>query len=160
MATIANIAVYTSIASLKNYERGYGLFVLMQYSLSGIGLYYLILYADFLGAQGLYLFLATLNFIALLMIRSFQDLKAEPSSNEDSKSELKVLLTGVAFLAVVGFGIHEMSGVAQFTYIERIGANISIEDQSLSNIMLVASLLGIPGSMAVSYTHLTLPTKA
>ena len=86
MATIANIAVYTSIASLKNYERGYGLFVLMQYSLSGIGLYYLILYADFLGAQGLYLFLATLNFIALLMIRSFPDLKSEPSSNRDSIS--------------------------------------------------------------------------
>ena len=147
MATIANIAVYTSIASLKNYERGYGLFVLMQYSLSGIGLYYLILYADFLGAQGLYLFLATLNFIALLMIRSFPDLKSEPSSNRDSISELKLIFTGVAFLAVVGFGIHEMSGVAQFTYIERIGVAISIEDQSLSNIMLVASLLGIPGSM-------------
>ena len=107
----------------------------------------MILYADFLGVQGLYLFLATLNFIALLMIRSFPDLKAKPSSNEDSKSELKVLLTGVAFLAVFGFGIHEMSGVAQFTYIERIGVAISIEDQSLSNIMLVASLLGIPGSM-------------
>ena len=147
MTTIANIAVYTSIASLKNYERGYGLFVLMQYSLSGVGLYYLILYADFLGVQGLYLFLATLNFIALLMIRSFPDLKAEPSPKKDSKSELKVLFTGVAFLAVFGFGIHEMSGVAQFTYIERIGVAISIEDQSLSNIMLVASLLGIPGSM-------------
>ena len=126
ITTIANIAVYTSIASLKNYERGYGLFVLMQYSLSGIGLYYLILYADFLGAQGLYLFLASLNFIALLMIRSFPDLKPEPSPNRDSISELKLLFTGVAFLAVVGFGIHEMSGVAQFTYIERIGANISI----------------------------------
>jgi len=147
MTTIANIAVYTSIASLKNYERGYGLFVLMQYSLSGIGLYYLILYADFLGVQGLYLFLATLNFIALLMITSFPDLKAGPSSNENSQSELRVLFSGVAFLAVLGFGIHEMSGVAQFTYIERIGVTISIEDQSLSNIMLVASLLGIPGSM-------------
>jgi predicted MFS family arabinose efflux permease len=58
-----------------------------------------------------------------------------------------LLFTGVAFLAIVGFGIHEMSGAAQFTYIERIGVAISIEDQSLSNIMLVASLFGIPGSM-------------
>ena len=145
--TIANIAVYTSIASFQNYERGYGLFVLMQYSLSGLGLYYLILYSDYLGVQGLYLFLALLNFIALIMIRSFPDLNTESPSNHDSKSEIKVLLTGVTCLAILGFGIHEMAGVAQFTYIERIGVAISIENQSLSNIMLIASLLGVPGSM-------------
>jgi predicted MFS family arabinose efflux permease len=147
LITVANIAVYTSIASFQNYERGYGLFVLMQYSLSGLGLYYLILYSDFLGVQGLYLSLAILDFIALLMVRSFPDLKMQPTSNQDSKSELKVLLTGATVFAVLGFGIHEMSGVAQFTYIERIGVAISIEDQSLSKIMLIASLLGIPGSM-------------
>ena len=147
LITVANIAVYTSIASFQNYERGYGLFILMQYSLSGLGLYYLILYSDFLGVQGLYLSLAILDFIALLMVRNFPDLKMQPTSNQDSKSELKVLLTGATVFAVLGFGIHEMSGVAQFTYIERIGVAISIEDQSLSKIMLIASLLGIPGSM-------------
>jgi predicted MFS family arabinose efflux permease len=40
-----------------------------------------------------------------------------------------------------------MSGVTQFTFIERIGVSISIESQSLGNIMLIASLVGIPGSM-------------
>lgn len=147
LITVANIAVYTSIASFQNYEKGYGLFVLMQYSLSGLGLYYLILYSDYLGVHGLYLFLALLDFIALLMVRSLPDLKMQTISKQDSKPELKVLLTGATVLAVVGFGIHEMSGVAQFTYIERIGVAISIEDQSLSNIMLIASLLGIPGAM-------------
>jgi len=143
----ANIVVYTSFATMPNYERGYGLFVLMQYSLSGLGLYYLILYSDYLGVHGLYLFLALLDFIALLMVRSFPDLKMQTISKQDSKPELKVLLTGATVLAVVGFGIHEMSGVAQFTYIERIGVAISIEDHSLSSIMLIASLLGIPGAM-------------
>ena len=68
VATIANIAVYTSIASLNNYERGYGLFVMMQYSISGLGLYYLILYSESIGAAGLYQILALLNFLALYYI--------------------------------------------------------------------------------------------
>ena len=145
--TIANIAVYTSIASFDNYERGYGLFVMMQYSISGIGLYYLILYSDLLGASGLYLALAFLNFIALLLISQLPDLDKETNKDNEPKSELKVLLSLVALMAIIGFGLHEMAGVTQFTYIERVGVNIGIESQSLGNIMLIASLVGIPGSM-------------
>ena len=147
VATIANIAVYTSIASLKNYERGYGLFVMMQYSISGLGLYYLILYSESIGAMGLYQILALLNFLALLLVNQLPNLKNDHNADGNTKSEVTVLLSGVAFMAIIGFGLHEMSGVTQFTFIERIGVSISIESQSLSNIMLIASLLGIPGSM-------------
>jgi predicted MFS family arabinose efflux permease len=147
VATIANIAVYTSIASLKNYERGYGLFVMMQYSISGLGLYYLILYSESIGAMGLYQILALLNFLALLLVNQLPNLKNDQNADGNTKSEVTVLLSGVAFMAIIGFGLHEMSGVTQFTFIERIGVSISIESQSLSNIMLIASLLGIPGSM-------------
>ena len=147
VATIANIAVYTSIASLKNYERGYGLFVMMQYSISGLGLYYLILYSESIGAMGLYQILALLNFLALLLVNQLPNLKNDQNADGNTKSEVTVLLSGVAFMAIIGFGLHEMSGVTQFTFIERIGVSISIDSQSLSNIMLIASLLGIPGSM-------------
>ena len=147
VATIANIAVYTSIASLKNYERGYGLFVMMQYSISGLGLYYLILYSESIGAMGLYQILALLNFLALLLVNQLPNLKNDQNADGNTQSEVTVLLSGVAFMAIIGFGLHEMSGVTQFTFIERIGVSISIDSQSLSNIMLIASLLGIPGSM-------------
>ena len=147
VATIANIAVYTSIASLKNYERGYGLFVMMQYSISGLGLYYLILYSESIGAMGLYQILALLNFLALLLVNQLPNLKNDQNADGNTKSEVTVLLSGVAFMAIIGFGLHEMSGVTQFTFIERIGVSILIDSQSLSNIMLIASLLGIPGSM-------------
>ena len=147
VATIANIAVYTSIASLKNYERGYGLFVMMQYSISGLGLYYLILYSESIGAMGLYQILALLNFLALFLVNQLPNLKNDQNADGNTKSEVTVLLSGVAFMAIIGFGLHEMSGVTQFTFIERIGVSISIDSQSLSNIMLIASLLGIPGSM-------------
>ena len=147
VATIANIAVYTSIASLKNYERGYGLFVMMQYSISGLGLYYLILYSESIGAMGLYQILALLNFLALLLVNQLPNLKNDQNADGNTKSEVTVLLSGVAFMAIIGFGLHEMSGMTQFTFIERIGVSISIDSQSLSNIMLIASLLGIPGSM-------------
>ncbi len=147
LSTIANIAVYASIASLKNYERGYGLFVMMQYSISGLGLYYLILYSESIGAMGLFQILALLNFLALLLINQLPNLKSNINDERNDKSERTVLLSSVAFLAIIGFGLHEMSGVAQFTFIERIGVSISIESQSLGNIMLIASLVGIPGSM-------------
>ena len=145
--TIANIAVYTSIASFKNYERGFGLFVLMQYLVSGLGLYFMILYSDYLGAQGLFLLLAFFNFIALSLIRKLPNHQADSNTESALTSEVKVLFSGIAFLAIVGFGIHEMAGVAQFTYIERIGVSIPIDNQSLSNIMLISSLLGIPGAI-------------
>ena len=146
-ASIANIAIYTSIASFNNQERGYGLFVMMQYSISGVGLYYLILYSQEIGASGLYQLLALLNLIALLLVNQLPDLKKEEMSTNDQKTELKVLFSSVTLLAIIGFGLHEMSGVSQFTFIERIGVSISIDSQSLSNIMLISSLLGIPGSM-------------
>lgn len=145
--TIANIAVYTSIASFQNYERGFGLFVLMQYLVSGLGLYFMILYSDYLGAQGLFLLLALFNLIALSMIRKLPNQKTDNNAESGLTSELKILFSGIAFLAIIGFGIHEMSGVAQFTYIERIGVSILIDNQSLSNIMLISSLLGIPGAI-------------
>lgn len=147
VATIANIAVYTSIASLNNYERGYGLFVMMQYSISGLGLYYLILYSESIGAAGLYQILALLNFLALLLVSQLPNMQSDPSAEESTESEMTVLLSSVALLAIIGFGLHEMSGVSQFTFIERVGVSISIDSQSLSNIMLISSLLGIPGSM-------------
>ncbi len=147
LVTIANIAVYTSIASFSNYERGYGLFVMLQYSISGLGLYYLILYSESIGAKGLYLILALFNFLALLFVNQLPETKSDPSMGSDKGSEMTILLSGLALLAIFGFGLHEMAGVAQFTFIERIGVSISIENQSLSNIMLIASLLGIPGSM-------------
>ena len=145
--TIANIAVYTSIASLKNYERGFGMFVLMQYLVSGLGLYFMILYSDYIGSQGLFLLLGLFNLIALFMIRTLPNQQANNNTESALTSETKVLFSGIALLAIIGFGIHEMSGVAQFTYIERIGVSILIDNQSLSNIMLISSLLGIPGAI-------------
>ena len=147
VATIANIAVYTSIASFKNYERGYGLFVMMQYSASGLGLYYLILYADVIGASGLYQILAALNLIALLLINQLPDLNTHTQTMKNETSEIAVLFSKVVVIAIIGFGLHEMSSVAQFTFIERVGASIGIENQSLGNILLAGSLVGIPGSM-------------
>ena len=147
VATIANISVYTSIASFKNYERGYGLFVMMQYSASGLGLYYLILYADVIGASGLYQILAALNLIALLLINQLPDLNTHTQTMKNETSEIAVLFSKVVVIAIIGFGLHEMSSVAQFTFIERVGASIGIENQSLGNILLAGSLVGIPGSM-------------
>ena len=145
----ANIVVYTSFATMPNYERGYGLFVLMQFVVSGLGLYFLIIYSQNIGVQGMYLSLATLDLIALFLIRYLPDRSATREVDGSSHTEMKVLLSLVTLFAVVGFGLFEASGFAQFTYIERVGMAIPLSELTVGNIMLVSSLIGIPGSLVI-----------
>ena len=145
----ANIVVYTSFATMPNYERGYGLFVLMQFVVSGLGLYFLIIYSQNIGVQGTYLSLATLDLIALFLIRYLPDRSVTKEVDDSSHTEMKVLLSLVTLFAVVGFGLFEASGFAQFTYIERVGMAIPLSELTVGNIMLVSSLIGIPGSLVI-----------
>ena len=135
----ANIAVYTSFATMPNYERGYGLFVLMQFVVSGLGLYFLIIYSQNIGVQGMYLSLATLDLIALFLVRYLPNRSTTMEVDDSSHTEIKVLLSLATLFAVVGFGLFEASGFAQFTYIERVGMAIPLSELTVGNIMLVSS---------------------
>ncbi len=145
----AYVTAASSFARYDGYERGFGLFVTLQFTISGLGLYALPVYSDELGARGLFIIFAALDIVALLLARHLPDEIAAMDQPKSAKSELRVLFTLVTLLAVVGFALFEAANNAQFTYIERFGVALHISDHQIGIALLVASLVGIPGASVI-----------
>lgn len=145
----AYVSTATSFARFEDYERGYGLFVTLQFIISGLGLYLVPVYSDALGARGLFLSFAFLDVLALVLARSLPAEIPAGDRNKDSKSELHVLLTLAAVLGIVGFALFEAANNVQFTYIERFGVALGISEHDIGVALLIASLVGIPGAFAI-----------
>jgi len=143
------IASVSSFARFDSYERGFGLFVTLQFVVSGLGLYLIPVYADEIGAIGLFSGFAVLDCLALLLVKFLPSDKAAQAVEGDSGSELKTLLTASAVLAIIGFAVFEAANNAQFAYIERFGVALDISDQRVGFSLLIASLVGIPGAFAI-----------
>jgi len=145
----AYITSVSSFARYDGYERGFGLFVTLQFIISGLGLYIVPVYADAMGAKGLFGLFAGMDVIALLLARFLPSEKAAEPGHGISGSELKILMTASAILAIVGFAVFEAANNAQFAYIERFGVALEISDQQVGVALLIASLVGIPGAFSI-----------
>jgi predicted MFS family arabinose efflux permease len=143
------VAAVSAFARLDAYERGFGLYVTLQFIVSGLGLYVVPVYADQMGAAGLFSGFAILDALALILARHLPSDKATDSVEHDSGSEMKVLLTASALLAVIGFAGFEAANNAQFTYVERFGVFLGIADHQIGFSLLIASLVGIPGAFSI-----------
>jgi predicted MFS family arabinose efflux permease len=148
-AGAAHIAALTSFARHDNVERGYGLFVTLQFIVSGLGLYVLPVYAEEMGVKGMYLMFAALGVISLLLIRQLPGDAIRLQAAARQKSELAVLLATVTILAIVGYALFEAANTAQFTYVERFGVSQDFSDQQIGTALLIASLIGIPGAFTI-----------
>ncbi|MGB5625145.1 MAG: MFS transporter [Woeseiaceae bacterium] len=145
----AYITSVSSFARYDGYERGFGLFVTLQFIISGLGLYIVSVYADAMGAPGLFGLFAGMDVIALSLARYLPSEKAAEAGQGIKESELKILLTGSAILAIVGFAVFEAANNAQFAYIERFGVALEISDQQVGLALMIASLVGIPGAFSI-----------
>jgi len=145
----AYVAAVSSFARFDGFERGFGIFVMMQFIVSGLGLYVVPVYADQIGARGLFFAFALLDMLALVMTRALPTERASGELGSDGVSELKVLLTASALLAIIGFAIFEAANNAQFTYVERFGVALNIPDEEIGFSLLIASFMGIPGAFAI-----------
>ena len=63
--TIAYVLAIASFARYDSFERGYGIFVTLQFIVSGLGLYILPVYSAELGVMGMYLLFALFDLLAL-----------------------------------------------------------------------------------------------
>ena len=145
----AYTCIVAAFARYRDVDRGYGIFITLQFIVSGIGLYLLPVYATSLGTKGMFLMIAGLEVLALLLVRHLPG-KAVREPNEPFKvSELGVLLAPATLFAVLGFGLFETANTAQFTYVERLGVAIDLVDHEIGTALLVASLAGIPGAFII-----------
>lgn len=145
----AYVASVSAFPRYDGYERGFGLFITLQFAISGLGLYVVPVYADVMGPVGLFAGFAVFDVLALLLAQALPSDKAATSVQSDSASELKILLTASALLAIAGFGLFEAANNAQFTYIERFGVALEISDANVGLALLISSLLGIPGAFTI-----------
>jgi predicted MFS family arabinose efflux permease len=145
----AYVAATASFARYDDYERGFGVFVTLQFIISGLGLYVVPVFSDELGARGLFLVFSLLDLFALFLARHLPGEIPAGKANAESKSELRVLFTLAAILGISGFFLFEAANNAQFTYIERFGVSLEISDHRIGIALLVASLIGIPGAFTI-----------
>jgi predicted MFS family arabinose efflux permease len=156
MAGIGAGAAYTAVmaafARLPEVDRGYGVFITLQFIVSGLGLYILPVYAAVLGYKGMFFAFAALEIAAVVLCFSLPG-KALPSEPHDGsvlkRTELQVLLAASTLLGVLGFAVFEAANVAQFTYVERLGVALDLSDHQIGLVLGIGSLAGIPGAFAI-----------
>lgn len=142
----AYAAVMTSFAAMPNAERGYGVFVVLQFALSAVGLYFLPMALPAMGASGMYV---GLSLTAVAGLSQTRTVIHRERAVEDTAIELHMLLKPAAVLVMLGIGLFETANNMHFTYAERIGVSFSIPGFRIGEILGVATILGIPAGMAV-----------
>ena len=148
-AGAAYTVVVAAFARLPDVDRGYGLFVTLQFIVSGLGLYALPVYSEVLGVEGMFLSIAALDVTGLAMTRFLPGRAIDAPGFSGLKTELHVLLAWATLLGALGFAIFEAANTAQFTYVERLGVSLALTDQQVGSALLIASLAGIPGAFVI-----------
>lgn len=143
---VAYAAVMATIATMSNPERGYGVFMVLQFGLSAIGLYGLPFLLPVIGVSGLFLILSALAVLSLFLRDSV--IHRAPVS-AGAAVEIHMLLKPVALLSMFGVGLYETANLAYYTYTERIGVNFGLTDYQIGEVLGLATLLGVPSALAV-----------
>ena len=139
-------AVVASIASTANPERGYGVFMVLQFGLSAVGLYGLPYVLPSIGVIGMYLILGSVALLSLMLRDSVvhrNAVAAEPAI------EIHMLMKPAAILAMLGIGLYESANFMQYTYSERIGIGFGLSNFEIGEALGIASLLGVPAALLV-----------
>ena len=144
---IAYAAVMATIATMSNPERDYGIFMVFQFGLSAIGLYWLPYLLPVIGGvAGLFSILAVAAVLSLLLRNSVIHREAVA---EETAVEIKTLLKPAALMAMFGIGLYETANLGYYTYSERIGLSMGLNDYQVGEVLGVATLLGVPSAFGV-----------
>ena len=93
--------------------------------------------------------IAMLDLGALLMAQQLPGPAVAGRRPPGHRSEIRVLRSAATLCAVIGFGVFEAANTAQFTYIERLGVALGFPDRQIGTMLLIASLIGIPGAFVI-----------
>lgn len=139
-------AVMTTYAALPTPERGYGVFTVLQFALSALGLYVLPQWLPSIEATGMFL---SLSIAAVLALTQTRPVISRTPVSAETPIELHMLLRPAAVLAMLGIGLFETANNMHFTYAERIGIGFALSHEQVGEILGIATLFGIPAAFAV-----------
>ena len=146
---VAHASSVSSIAHYDNFKQGFGIYVGLQFIVSGIGLYIIPVYADIIGVTGFFIGFAVLDFVALIFTKYLGSDYNEPVKTNKNNTSLGIIISVPAILAIIGFTVFEAANTAQFSYIERFGVISNLTEHQIGIALLVGSLLGIPGAFSI-----------
>lgn len=146
---VAHASSVSSIAHYDNFKQGFGIYVGLQFIVSGIGLYIIPVYADIIGVTGFFIGFAVLDSVALIFTKYLGSDYNEPAKTNKNNTSLGVMISVPAILAIIGFTVFEAANTAQFSYIERFGVISNLTEHHIGIALLVGSLLGIPGAFSI-----------
>jgi MFS family permease len=146
---VAHASSVSSIAHYDNFKQGFGIYVGLQFIVSGIGLYIIPVYADIIGVTGFFIGFAVLDSVALIFTKYLGSDYNEPAKTNKNNTSLGVMISVPAILAIIGFTVFEAANTAQFSYIERFGVISNLTEHQIGIALLVGSLLGIPGAFSI-----------
>jgi MFS family permease len=156
MTGVAGGAAYTAIVAAfareKHVDRGYGIFITLQFIVSGLGLYLVPVYSPWLSVTGLYLIFAALDLAGSALCHWLPGRAKLASAGKALRSELSVLLAKATLLGALGFALFEAANTAQFTYVERYGVALQLSDHQVGLAMMIGSMAGIPGAFTIVLT--------
>jgi len=141
-------AVVASIASTANPERGYGVFMVLQFGLSAVGLYALPYALPGIGVIGMYLTLAS---VALISLTLRDSVVHRESAAVEPAIEIHTLMKPAAILIMFGIGLYETANFMQYTYSERIGISFGLSNIQIGKALGISSLIGVPSALVVAW---------
>ncbi|MEM0954040.1 MAG: MFS transporter [Pseudomonadota bacterium] len=142
-------AVMSTFAREQNSERCYGLFMMLQFGLAGIGLWALPTYLPEMTVTQMYLGMAGLNLFALGLATSLPTTAALAEGISIRASEWRLLASVTAFAGLVALCFFEASNTATDAFVERIAVHAGLSDAEIGSSLGIASLMGVPGAFAI-----------
>ena len=143
---IAYGAVMATIAALSSPERGYGIFMVFQFSISGLGLWGLPYVFPIVGVPGMFAIFAAMA-VASYWLRGAVIHRAGVTDGQSV--ELRTIFAPVALLMLFGIGLYETANLMYYAYGDRIGLTFDLTDFEIGRILGTATFLGAPAALAV-----------
>jgi len=145
----AYAAVMSAFARLRESERAYGLFMMLQFGIAGVALWAIPTWLPDLSVTALYLSFAALQAAALPLVRSLPANAADVAGISIRGSEWKLILTVPALAGLVALCFSEASNIGTDVYLERIAHHAGLSDSEIGASLGIASVLGVPGAFAI-----------
>jgi MFS family permease len=145
----AYAAVMANFARWDEPDRAYGVFMMMQFALSALGLYGLPLLLPSIGVSGLYLLFAGVGLAALTLVFELPTRGAPDGPASIKEIEWRIIMSRSALLVLAAIGLYEAANTSHFAYAERFGLWFAMTPTQIGAVLGIATVVGIPGAFAV-----------
>lgn len=145
---------YSWLGGQKDSDRGFGLFLLVQFVLGSLLLYLLPLYIAEYGVAAVKISFILFALISASLYRAFGSDHAEGNGHEEGGRAQAISFNSIlknknARQALITLGLFELAMSGVWAYAERIGLSWGIDAMATARTLALAALAGIPGAFLV-----------